>query len=170
MSMNALPLIYRSEIDAAVNDPLDFISLFISKYHELISADPTGQIQLQFNTEQNILLAFHTLDTQVSSGGFIQLIENGYGLYIFDSSLSDHLRSWGAVQIASIIHEAGVIYHQKKTILEREKTLEEFAKLYQEHREFEILEEQFNTVIDSERGIIKQYVESNFSLFAIVAD
>jgi hypothetical protein len=170
MSMSALPLIYRQEIDAVGNNPHDFISLFISKYHELISADPSGQIQYEFNTEQNILLAFHTLDEQASSGGFIQLIENGYGAYIFDSPLSDHLRSWGAVQMASIIDQARVIYLQKKEILEREKTLEEFAKLYLEHREFETIEEHFNTVIDAERAIIKFYIESNISLFAKIAD
>jgi hypothetical protein len=170
MSDAMVPVIEKHELDAVQNNAGKYLLLFIEKYFQVLSSDPTGQVQNKFTTEQNILLAFGVMDGEVCNGGFIQLIENGYGSYIFDSPLSDHLRLWGAVQIVSIIDEARSIYHQKKEILEREKTLEEFAKLYLEHKEFEPIEDQFNTVIDPERAIIKQYIKSNISLFAKVAD
>jgi tRNA/tmRNA/rRNA uracil-C5-methylase (TrmA/RlmC/RlmD family) len=165
MSADALPEIYRSELDDS-QTPDVYIYHLIAKYHELLASDTTGHLQEHFTAEQNILLAFNVLDTQVSSGGFIQLIENGYGSYIFDTPLSHYLQDWGAVKIATIIEQAALIYRSKKDILEREKTLEEFAKLYQEHTDFEIPEQEFYQVINSEREIIVAYIRAHISHFA----
>ena len=73
-------------------------------------------------------------------------------------------------KIAKILDEARLIYHQKKAILEKEKTLEEFAKLYQEHPDFEELESQYYIEVDSEKEIIKNHIQSNLSMFAMVTD
>ena len=166
MGAETLPLVSASELDTIDNDPAAYIVFLTDRYYQIISSDPSGQIQEQFTIEQNILLAFNILDTQVTSGGFIQLIENLYGAYIFDTQLSEYINKWGAKTIAAIIDEARPIYHQKKEILEREKTLEEFAKLYQEHKDFEILEKLFDQSILSERIIIKEYIECNIHKFA----
>ena len=163
----AFPIIKKAALDAAV-ETSDYIQLFIGKYHELLSSDPTGQIQNQFTAEQNILMAFNILDGQVCKGGFIQLIENGYGSYIFDTPLSDYLRDWGASTTADVIDQAAILYYQKKDILEREKTLEEFVKMYQEHLEFEPLDDTFLQIIDRDREIIKDYIQRNLKAFAIV--
>ena len=135
-----------------------------------MSSDPSGQILNEFTNDQNALLAYISMDNQVCNGGFIQLIENKYGSYIFDSPLTDYLNTWGAVKTAKILEDAKLIYHQKKPILEKEKTLEEFAKLYQEHPDFEELENQYYAEVHSERDIIKQYIQSNIVKFAVVTD
>jgi hypothetical protein len=166
MSNEVLPMIQKSEIDTLGNDPADYIYSFVEKYHQIIASDPSGQIQNQFTTEQNVLIAFDVLDIQISNGGFIQLIENSYGPYIFDTPLSDHLRDWGAAQIATIIDQARIIYQDKKTILERPKTLEEFVKLYKDHPDFEVLENQYYSIIDSERAVIKNYIVQHIDSFA----
>ncbi len=169
MNPETLPTISRTDLDAVIDKPLEFIFLFVEKYYHLISSDPSGQIQQQFTLDQNILMAFSAFDDQVSNGGFIQLIENGYGTYIFDSPLSEYLNEWGAIETARIIDEARVIYHHKKEILEREKTLEEFAKLYQEHKDFEVLEDQYDKIITAERAIIKDHIKQNINRFAIIS-
>ena len=166
--METLPLIPKSELDAAV-DPADYIYLFIEKYHQLISADTTGQIQNEFNAEQNVLMAYNLFDGQVCNGGFIQLIENGYGPYVFDSPLSEHLRDWGLAKTADLIDQARTFYLPKREILERKKTLAEFAKLYQEHPEFEPLDDEYYKIVDSERELIKEHIQGHLSDFARIA-
>lgn len=163
--METLPLIEKSELDAVLN-AAEYINLFIEKYHQILSSDTTGLMQEEFTAEQNILMAFNVFDSQVSNGGFIQLIENGFGPYIFDSPLSDHLRDWGLNRTADIIDQAAVLYHGKREILEREKSLEEFTKLYREHPEFEPLESEYYTIADSERQLLKKYIEAQQDEFA----
>ena len=167
-TLSSLPTITSDEINAAA-DPLYFILLLTHKYMAIISEDPTGQIQQQMTLEQSILIAFVTMDDQISGGGFIQLIENKYGPYIFDTPLSVILTDWGGTKIASILDRARVIYNDKKEMLEREKTLEEFAKLYQEYPDFEELEKEYDSVIDSQRAIIKNYIEQHIADFAQIA-
>ena len=163
-------LITKEEIETTGDDPLSFIFLFAEKYLALISADSTGRIQQRLSPEQTVLLAFVTMDNEVSNGGFIQLIENGYGSYIFNNPLSDYLRDWGATATALIIDLARDIYHDKKETLEKEKSLEEFAKMYQEHKEFEEIEQQYYAVIESERDIIKKYMEAHLERFTELAE
>lgn len=165
--METLPLIEKSRLDA-VTSASEYIFLFIEKYHELLSSDNTGLMQDEFTAEQNVLMAYNAFDTQVSNGGFIQLIENGFGSYIFDSPLSEHLSDWGLKKTANLIDQARTIYHAKKEILEREKSLEDFTKLYQEHREFEPIESEYYQISNSERELMKKYIESNVSDFARV--
>ena len=166
MSLETLPAITKDELNAADHDALQYLFLFADKYSKLISASQDGAIQQQMTLEQNVLLAFVDMDNQISNGGFIQLIENGYGKFVFDTPLSAILNDWGSVKTASILDRARVIYHDKREILEREKTLEEFAKLYQEHPDFEDLEKEYYSVIDSERLVIKQYIETHMASFA----
>jgi hypothetical protein len=168
MSSATIPLIDKHELDTLSDKPIEYISFLIGKYHMLMATDTSGQIQLQFTTEQNILLAFQIFVDQVSSGGFIQLIENGYGAYIFDNPLSKYLRQWGAVKIATILDQARIIYHNKKAILEKEKSLEEFAKLYQEHKDFELLEAEFSQSISLDTGIIAMYISRHIDRFVLV--
>lgn len=166
MSLEPLPEITKDELEAADHDALKYLFLFADKYTKHISASPDGAIQQQMTLEQNVLLAFVDMDNQISNGGFIQLIENGYGKFVFDTPLSAILNDWGAIKTAYILDRARVIYHHKRDILEREKTLEEFAKLYQEHPDFEDLEKEYYAVIDSERFIIKRYIETHIASFA----
>lgn len=166
--MNTLPTINHQEIEAATDDPAALIYLLVTSYRALISADSSGQIQNQFSTEQNILMAFETFDGQVCNGGFIQLIENGYGSYIFDTPFSTYIREWGLVRSASLIDQASVLYEQKKETLEKEKTLAEFARLYQEHPEFDPLDKEFYDVIDGERELVKEYILLHIDRFALI--
>ena len=169
MASGSLPVIAIQDWQSAVSQPDALISLLIGSYQSILSSDPSGNIQESFTTEQNILLAFDILDSQVMSGGFIQLIENGYGPYIFDTPLSDYLRSWGAVDIVALIDQAREIYHCKKAILEKEKTLEEFAKLYQQHPEFEPLEKEFTDNIAEAKRIIAGYITAHIDRFAVIS-
>jgi hypothetical protein len=158
-------LVTTEEIEATGSDALALIILLAEKYYHLISSDTTGQIQQRMTAEQSVLLAYITMDNEVNNGGFIQLIENGFGSYIFDNHLSDYLREWGAADTADILDQARTIYLAKKNILEKEKTLEEFARLYQEHPDFEAIESRYYAIADTQRATIRDYISTHIALF-----
>ncbi|MCW3126092.1 MAG: hypothetical protein JWO03_1750, partial [Bacteroidetes bacterium] len=108
--MNTLPSISQQDIKAASEQPDELIYLLIKRYNDVIVASGSREIMAHFTMEQNILWAFNALDGQVCNGGFIQLIENKYGGYIFYTPLSDLLREWGLVHTADIIDRARLIY------------------------------------------------------------
>ena len=166
MNSNLLPVISQQELDAVKENPAELITLLVSHYRKAMESDSSGQVQLTL--EQYVLMGFHILDEQASAGGFIQVIENGYGAYIFHSGLSDHLRSWGAIRSASLIDSAGVLFDMKKEILEKEKTLAEFARLYQEHPEFDQLDTEFHAVKDGEKNAVRDHIMKNIERFAIM--
>ena len=126
-------------------------------------------IETVIKTEkQHTLLAYNYLYGEVCNGGFIQLIQNGYGGYVFDNPFSDYLREWGVEKIAEIVDKAKVIYEQHKEKLEAQTSLEEFSEMYDEITDFEPLEDQFYEVMDKETKLIKNYVENYLAEFAVI--
>lgn len=161
------PVMTRQEIESLAADPAELIWTLCDRYRVILTADPSQQLG-QLNTEQNILLGFEAWDGQVANGGIIQLIENGYGSFIFETPLSEVLREWGLTGTAEIIDRARALYREKKEILEREKTLQEFAKMYQEHPEFEPLDNEYYAIMDAEREQMAAYVVAHAELFAAI--
>lgn len=168
MQNKTLPKITQAELDKAKDDAWDFLFLLIDPMYEMISLDETGEIMSQFSSEQHTLLAFNALYGDVANGGFIQLIQNGYGEYIFDNPFSEHIKKWGAVEIGKIVEDAKVIYNQHKDNLEKETDLTGFSKMYEEFTEFEPLDDWFYEVMDDEVEIIRKYVEDNLDHFVVV--
>lgn len=168
MNNKTLPIITQDELNKAKDDAWDFLFLFIDPYYETMSSDPSGEIMNDFTAEQHTLLAFNFLYGEVTNGGFIQLIQNGYGGYIFDDPFSEYIKRWGALEIGKIVDDAKILYNQNKVNLEKETDLEGFSKMYEEFTEFEPLDNRFYEAMDDEVEIIRKYIESNIEHFAIV--
>ena len=168
MTNKTLPILSQDEINNAKNDTWDFLFLFIDHYYETISSSQNEEIMNEFSAEQHTLLAFNSLYGQVTNGGFLQLIQNGYGSYVFDNPFSEHIKNWGALEMAKIVDDAKIIYDQHKDALEKETTIEEFSKMYDEYTDFEPLDDKFYEIMDDEVEIIRKYVEDNLSFFANV--
>ena len=166
--MQTLPEIKRKEIEKAKtsDDAWDFLSLFTGEYIEM--ADKNHKIMEEFNASQHTLLAYNYFEGQVCNGGFIQLIHNGYGGYIFDNPFAEALKLFGAEETAKIVEEAKVLYDKYKENLEKECSIEEFSALYKEITDFEPLENRFYKIMDQETKNIKKYVEENIEEFAVI--
>lgn len=147
------------------SDGWDYLFIFTDEYFDIMSKDPTGEVMREFNAAQHTLIAYNYLYGEVSNGGFVQLIQNGYGGYIFNNPFSEHLRELGAVKIADIVDKAKQIYVEHKDVLESETTLEGFSNLYKEYPDFEPLDDEFYSVMDAETVIIRNYVAEHFDEF-----
>jgi hypothetical protein len=169
--MELLPTISRESLtQASEEDTWTYLFLFIDQYGEMMANDATGELMQHFNPEQHTLMAFNALCGEVNNGGFLQLIQNGYGGYIFDSPFSESLRNWGAERIADIVDRARLIFEADREVLEQETTLEGFAERYHTFRDFEPLEALFYAIADEEADIVKNYVSTHLAHFAQVTD
>jgi hypothetical protein len=163
-----LPAIPAAMLAEATSDD-DYLYLLAEAYERLASpAIPLTKLD-SFTNEAAVLLLFSTLKGQVENGGFIQLIQNGYGPAIFDSPLGQDLARWGATQTAALLDQTRAIYQAHRAYLERPQALSEFSALYKEFTQFEPLENQFYDIAASQTASVRAYVAQHLSQFARLA-
>ena len=83
-----------------------FLRAFTDKYREALGGDPTAETISRLNGEQHSLLAYRIFRDEVTEGGFCQLIQNGYGVYIFDNPFARVMRLWGAERFSKLVYAA----------------------------------------------------------------
>ena len=149
------------------DDPWDYLFEYIEQYEELVSQHPVEKTIDYLDDSQLTLWAYNFLYGQVRNGGFIQLIQNGYGGFVFNTPFSEIIKTWGAEKTSEIVEKANIIYDKYKDELEQETSIEEFSELYEKIKDFEPLEDVFYSVMDEETKIIKKYVEDHANDFAI---
>lgn len=146
----------------------EFLQVFIDKYLELTGDDVSADTMSLFNGYQHTLLGYHYFRREVLEGGFVQLIQNGYGPYIFDNPFAKAMRMFGAKEFAKLIYAAKNIYDEHKEDLQKERTDEEFMAMYERYEEFDDLEEKFMDMEEQVTAQIAAYVDEHLEQFAIV--
>ena len=74
----------------------EFLQVFIDAYLKEINGALTAENMHLLNGSQHTLLAWHFFTTEMREGGFVQLIQNGYGGYIFSNPFAKAIRQFGA--------------------------------------------------------------------------
>ena len=144
----------------------DFLKVFTDKYMELVGGEPGAETMALLNGYQHSLLVYHFFRKEVLEGGFVQLIQNGYGPYIFDNPFAKSMRLFGAKDFSKLIYAAKKIYDAHRDDLERDTTDEEFMAMYEQYEEFDELEETYLDIEENVTGIIAKYVDEHLELFA----
>ena len=155
-------------IEAAEKGMDEFLKLFTDTYLEALGGDITNDNIEMLNGYQHTLLALRFFIEEVNEGGFVQLIQNGYGGYVLDNPTAKSLKQIGAKGFSKILYKAKDIYEKYRTELERETTEEEFMAMYEQFEQFDELEEKFFYIEEDETLIVAQYVDENIEDFAEV--
>lgn len=154
---------------AAAAEGMDsFLGVFISAYQQVAGEEITAETFQKLNGEQITLLAYHLLHEELMDGGFIQLIQNGYGPFIFDNPFAKAMRLWGLKDFSKVIYKAKEIYDEYKNELTRERTDEEFMALYEQFEAFDELDDWFITEEEGITAMIAYYVDENMDKFATI--
>lgn len=90
---------------------------------------------------QELLIRYDYVRMQVLQGGFIQLIQNGYINLLL--AMPQMLLQVGAPEMAQLLDDVLRVYTLNAEDLSKETSVEEFAKLYEEFKEFEGLDARF---------------------------
>lgn len=154
--------------EASSKGRIDLITLFTDKYLTVIDNNLSAEKMHKLTGHQHALLAYRFFWEEVNHGGFVQLIQNGYGGYIFDNPTAKAWRLFGADKTAKIIYKAKEIFDANREELERETTDDEFHAMLVDFEVFDELEEEYFAIEKEQTGIIARYVEENKSLFGKV--
>lgn len=146
----------------------EFLRVFTDTYLEALGGTLNAENMHMLNSSQHTLLAFRFLHEEVMQGGFVQLIQNGYGGYIFDNPTAKALKEMGAAELAKILYKAKEIYDLHREALERETSESEFLAMYVDFEQFDDLEEHFFDIEKTQTAVIARYVDEHIEEFGKV--
>lgn len=152
--------------DTLKKDDVDLINLFTDAYLSEVDNDLNADSMQKLSGYQLALLAYRFFREEVNYGGFVQLIQNGYGGYIFDNPTAKAFKIFGADETAKIIYKAKEIFDANRAELERDTTDEEFHAMYVDFEEFDELEERYFSIEKKQNAIIATYINENRGIFA----
>lgn len=151
---------------AAEEDMDAFLKVFVDGIYEAIGGELTAETMAELNADQITLLAYGILHSEVMDGGFVQLIHNGYGGFIFLNPFAKMLRRWGMRELSKLIYEAHTLYKKYSAEIERECSDEEFMGLFERFPEFDDMDDRFVENEEEYTAQIACYVDEHIDAFA----
>lgn len=153
---------------AAGEDMDAFVGCFVTAIHEAIGGELTTETMAQLNADQITLLAWQTLHDEVMDGGFVQLIHNGYGPFIFKNPLAKALKLWGLRELSKLLYSAHTLYIKYGAAIERDCTDEEFMALFEQYPEFDDMDDEFVEQEEQWTSAIAHYIDEHIERFATI--
>ena len=144
-----------------------FLKVFTDAYLEVIGGELTAETMPRLTGSQHVLLGYSILHEELMDGGFCQLIQNGYGPYIFDNPFAKAMRLWGLKDFSKMIYKAKEVYDEHKEDLTRERSDEEFMAMYELYPQFDDPEDYFIENEEEITATIAYYVDEHIEEFLI---
>lgn len=146
-----------------------FVGAFVAAINETVGGALTADNMQQLNADQLTLLAWQTLHDEVMDGGFVQLIHNGYGPYIFKNPFAKAVKQlWGMRELSKLVYAAHTLYEQHHEAIERDCTDEEFMALFEQYSDFDNLDDEFVENEEQWTADIARYIDEHLERFAKV--
>jgi hypothetical protein len=146
-----------------------FIHVFVEAIREAIGGELTEDTMQELNADQLTLLAWDTLHEEVMDGGFIQLIHNGYGPYIFKNPFAKALnKMWGMRELSKMLYEVHTLWLQNREEIERECTDEEFMALFERFPQFDDYDDMFVENEEEYTSQVAHYIDEHIEKFATI--
>ena len=164
-------IIQDAVLRQAAGEGMDaFVGCFVDAIREAIGGELTAENMQELNSDQITLLAWQTLHDEVMDGGFVQLIHNGYGPFIFKNPLAKALKLWGLRDLSKLIYDAHSLYVKYHEQIERDCTDEEFMALFEQFPEFDDLDDEFVVQEEAWTAQIAHYIDEHIERFASIKD
>ncbi|MCM1313234.1 MAG: DMP19 family protein [Bacteroides sp.] len=160
--------ISKEVLEAAWSEGAEhFINFITDKYMEAVGGQLTAENMNRLNADQHTLLAYRYMKDEVMEGGFIQLIHNGYGPYIFDSPFPIVIKKiWGMKDFSKLIFNVKKEYNQHKDQIEADMSEEDFMALYEQLEKLNDYGDDFLDDFQEETTpAIALYVKENLDIF-----
>ena len=146
-----------------------FVGAFVDAIKASIGGELTADALEQLNNDQLTLLAWDILHEEVMNGGFVQLIHNGYGPFIFKNPFAKAVKQlWGMRELSKLLYDAHSLYHKYNEPIERECTDDEFMALFEQYPEFDDIDDAFVEQEEEWTEQIARYIDEHIERFATV--
>jgi len=175
-----------------------FVSAFVTAIKEAIGGELTADKLDELNSDQITLLAWDILHSEVMDGGFVQLIHNGYGPFVFKNPFAKAVKQlwgmrdlsklihngygpfifknpfakavklWGMRNLSKLIYNAHTLYAKYHEAIERDCTDEEFMALFEQYPEFDDMDDEFVEQEEIWTEQIARYIDEHIERFATI--
>lgn len=153
--------------EAAKQGMDSFVAAFTNAIHDVIGGELSAENIGELNADQVTLLAWETLHNEVMDGGFVQLIHNGYGPFIFKNPFAKALnKMWGMRELSKLIYDAHTLYTKYGKEIEADCSDEEFMALFEKYPEFDDLDDLFVEKEEEYTEQVARYIDNNIEKFA----
>ena len=160
-------IVKDQDLQKAAMEGMDaFIDVFVSAIYDAIGGKLTAENMQELNADQLTLIAWSILHEEVMDGGFVQLIYNGYGPFIFKNPLAKVLRLWNMREPSKLIYDAHTLWLKYHEEIETEKSDEEFMAMFERFPEFDDLDDLFVESEEAWMDDIAHYIDDNLERFA----
>ena len=145
-----------------------FLSAFVKATYEAIGGELTEESMQELNADQITLLAWDILHQEVMDGGFVQLIHNGYGTFIFKNPFAKAIKMRGMRDLSKLIYDAHTLWLKHRETIEKDCTEDEFMALFEQFPEFDDLDDTFVENEEAWTADIAHYVDDHLERFATI--
>ena len=153
---------------AAMEGMDEFLSVFTKAIYDAIGGELTAENMGELNSDQLTLLSWDILHEELMDGGFVQLIYNGYGPFIFKNPFAKALRQWGLREPSKFIYDAHTLWLKHREKIEVELSDEEFMALFEQFPDFEDMDDKFIENEEAWTEDIARYVDDHIERFATI--
>ena len=145
-----------------------FVATFIDAINAAIGGTLTNETMQQLNSDQITLLGWSYLHSEVMNGGYIQLIYNGYGAFIFKNPFGPAMRNWGLTGLYSHLRRTRKAYDKYHSQIEKEMSDDDFMALYEQMPEFDDADDDFIVNEEQWTKMIAAYIDDHINNFATI--
>ena len=142
-----------------------FLHLFTDAYLDGVGGELTADSMALLTGWQHALLGYRFFQEEVMDGGFCQLIQNGYGPYIFDNPFAKSMRLMGLNDFSKMLYKAKKVYDAHKEDLIRDRSDEEFMAMYEQYPDFDDPEDWYVENEEEITAAIAYYVDEHIETF-----
>ena len=158
-----------AQLQQAAQEGMDaFLSAFVKATYEAIGGELTEESMQELNADQITLLAWDILHQEVMDGGFVQLIHNGYGTFIFKNPFAKAIKMWGMRDLSKLIYDAHTLWLKHRETIEKDCPEDEFMALFEQFPEFDDLDDTFVENEEAWTADIAHYVDDHLERFATI--
>ena len=158
-----------ARLQQAASEGMDaFVEVFVNAINEAIEGQLTTETMSELNSDQITLLAYSMLRDEVMDGGFVQLIHNGYGPFIFKNPFAKAIKQWGLRDLSKLIYNAHSLYVRYGADIEKECSDEEFMALFEQYEEFDEMDDAFVENEEDWTNMVAVYIDDHIENFAVI--
>lgn len=155
------------DLATAANEGMDqFLTTIINAFKQQVGEEElNAQAMQQLTADQITLWGYMILRDELMDGGFVQLIYNGYGPFFFDNPFAKAMRLWGLHDFSKLLYKAKKVYDEHKADLTKERSDEDFMALFEQHPEFDDLDDEFVEEEEDITSAVAYYVDEHMTDF-----
>ena len=162
-------IVKDSALQQAASEGMDaFIRVFTEGIHNAIGGELKAENMTELTSDQITLLAWEMMHDEMMDGGFVQLIHNGLGTFIFKNPFAKALRLWGLRELSKLIYDAHTLWLKYREDIEKDCSDEEFMALFEKYPEFDDLDDIFIENEEAWTDDIAHYIDDHLEKFATI--